>query len=38
MLLMVYVVYIVQMKRLSLSIHMMESQGSICVQCVTKVS
>jgi len=32
---MVYVVYIVQMKRISLIIHIMTSQGRICVQCAT---
>jgi len=32
---MVYVVFTVQMKRLSLSIHMMASQGHLYVQCVT---
>jgi len=35
MYLIVYVVYIVQMKRVSPSIHMMTSQGHIHVQCVT---
>jgi len=31
---MIYVVYIVQVKPVSLIIHMMTSQGHICVQCV----